>query len=274
MNQAVRDIFETSELLENGRVDAKGRDIDGMDQAHLQTVLAVQMLQPGEADAFRNISYDAKGGQYIFVAADQLRASQIPGDAQVILALNERRRDLGIEHAEFTRDIPVMKTSGGVSRFEIFRKKGKAKIRMASATQGDVADFGKVMQGVGVYDVDILDEVGERAVGFDIQKWIANKKKGKNRRGQPNWEYARVQTLADKKRELKKHMLDFLNGKTGPKSPDSSLLVSFGRLDNDLRKYAREVLIEANHGDIIKDIDGRRGRASAPSHRPFVPGWY
>lgn len=339
VNQGVVEFFAGEPKLRLGTGDNhEGLRLDGLDRGHIQSVVGVSLLQVGQVSGFRNIVYDDAQKRYIFVAAGQLRTSQIPGDLQCLQALNQRRLDLkataqtqGIELTAASNfdDVQVLDTSGGVSGFELFRKKrfdrkafvdGQYKaelekqpdsvkkdparekafrdmwwtanreslirrmrhsesfLRMGSATQGEVVEFGELMQGVGVFDVDNFRTV-KGGVGYDFQGELTDRINRRKEDGTPMMDVQRLKTPDQKRgyltgmiddyivaRKLKADVVAKRLTEEDLKKPeykkymsyyDASLLISFGEMDDDLRTELAKYIASKGLADLLEDIDGR-----------------
>ncbi len=249
---AVKYFEDNSQILREGKTQNNdtGFRLDGLDKGHLQTVVAVALRAASKLNGFRDITFIKEKNQYVYTGSGQLRSNQVPGDLQLLQALNARRqavtekysnnkvpgKNISYEFAETFDKVVVLDTSGGVSGFELFRKESiyetwkrsndigqsagesseytrlrseaereaylkkefddwqeksgkeaskwiadnEAFLRMGSATQGEVVEFGVLMQGVGVYDVDTFEEKTQ-GVSFDL--WNAFKTKMMDQKG-------------------------------------------------------------------------------------------
>jgi len=263
-NAGVLKLFKEDKLLREGKTTSKGRHISGEDPGHVSAVISVHLLDAGEVLRFHDITYDKGENRYIHVGKGQLKSSQIPPDGQLIYALNERRKELSADHSEllgqFAEDPKSLKgldTSSGVANYELFRKEGGAFIRMASATQGEYDEVGRALLGAGVYDVERKKVIDAEDAGFSVAQWLKDKAK----RGE--WESVVTKDRSEQEKNLRRYILDFLDESKNPvrdskgdEIEESSLLVHFGELDGKLREYARQVVIEAGHEDLVRDIDG------------------
>ncbi len=249
VNEATTKLFTEDPVLRNGVVSSEGIRYDGATNAEIKSALEAHLAPREALEHLRDVVLNETKTGYVAHGRGSILGNEVPGDAQFLLSLNRARRNAGLEFVEFDNKIGVLDTHGGVPRVAGYRIAGNnARVRLISATTGEVANLAEAYTGAKVYDIETGRLLGGKDGGQSVHD-IMNR-------------YDAAEIFVGSKAEIQtQHLADLSrvnHGEYEQAVHGASNLAIYDEYNSALREKANELLIREGLGSTIREVVGSK----------------